>query len=126
MKVDIDWQFFLNVTDQQKCDKMIEKISEALGIAFCEVISERYWKDDTLFRVAAGSTFETVNSKEALAATMKMLKRLAPTWILTVPPDGEPWEFGGTSNPGAVQSQGVKFISFSASEKQNRDLPAAV
>lgn len=125
MEFVIDWHFFLGVTNQQKCDKIIQEISDALGTGFFEISSERYWKEKTLFKVDAKSSFQALNSRDSLYMTMNLIKRLARSWNVTMPPDEGPWEFGGVSSSGSVQIIGVNSIFFNVSQIQKKGLAEA-
>jgi len=126
MKFYVEWHFFLGVTSQEKCAKLLEKISALLGFDLTEVTSERYWKENAVYTVSAQSSFEATNPKDAMDAIMKSIRGLAPTWIVTVPPDDDSWEFGGRSNPGAIQVSGVNSVSFNVSTVKNTGLAEAV
>jgi hypothetical protein len=126
MKFYVEWQFFLAVASQEKCAKLVDKISGVLGVNLNEVKSERYWKESAVYTVGAQSSFEAANPKDALDAIMKTIKSLAPTWIVTVPSDDDSWEFAGRSNPGAIHLSGVNSVSFSVLTVKNTGLAEAV
>ncbi len=117
MRIDIEWLFFLKVTTQQKCDKVLANISKASGFTLSDLKTERYWKDQSMFKVSARSSFEEPTQKDAFYTIMAKLGRLARQWVVNAPAEDGSWELGGVTNPGSNCIQGVDSISFASSSQ---------
>lgn len=116
----IDWTFFLSVTTDRKCEKLIEKIHQSLHLPLQQTTAERYWKDEHLYRVIGSSSIEVPTATDGFYAVMKAVGGLASRWTVNSPMESGVWEFAGDAGPNDIRIPGVKFASFSTIGNQKQ------
>jgi hypothetical protein len=112
MRFNVDWTFFLEVTTQQKCEKLLDQVSQSLGFPFSNLKIEPYWKERGTFKVIAQSSFDAPAAKDGLFDIMMLLNRLASTWVVKAPTLEDLWTFSGMAQPETLRIQGIKSITF--------------
>src|ERR1700680_2638180 len=96
MRFIFDWIFFSEVTTQQKCQRILDKIADLFGCALSDIKIERYWKDETKFKIQARSSLNAPTAADGLFLIMTKLNHLAPKWVVGGPAeDGS--GFSGTT-----------------------------
>lgn len=115
MTFNINWTFFLNVGSVPKSQRIVDKINNLMEWPLVDIKIERYWKDKTLYKVSAKSSFEAATARDAFYNTMHSANVIARTWTINGPSHDASWEFGGVASPGSCQISGVDSASFSAS-----------
>ena len=119
-----DWTFFLAVTTDKKCEKLVEKIHRSLELPLEEIKAERYWKDEHLYRVLAKSCIDVSTPTDGFYAIMKAVNGLAGRWTVNPPTEGGQWEFAGDASEGAIRIPGVKSVNFTTVGNQNKEAGA--
>jgi hypothetical protein len=112
MRFAIEWTFFLEVSTQQKCERIVGQIAELIGCELSILNIERYWKDETTFKILARSSFSASTIPDGLYTTMCMLNHLARTWLITTPAEDDVARFSGTAQKGSTKTKGVHAIFF--------------
>jgi len=121
MSVCVEWTLFLHVATAEKCQRVVEKISVALGLPLDIRKADPYWKDASLFKVDAKSCIDAPNNQDAFYRILKAANGVSLRWTVTGPYEGQAWEFAGTADEQSIRIQGVKSMSFSSSS--NVELP---
>jgi hypothetical protein len=116
ISIDIDWTVFLNTTTEAKARNVIKKMEDALGLNLSSHTMERYWKQNDLFKVSATSHVDGLSPRNAFYNIMKRMKPIANRWVVTLPEEEGPFEFGGSANAGEIGIQGIHSVSFNISE----------
>lgn len=121
MRIDICWTILLEVTTPQKCEKMIDKISQTLEYKLSDTAIEKYWKDETKYKITATSSVDVPNQKDGFYEIMIRLGRLARSWVVSGPVENL-WVFSGTTPPGSIRISGINWISFDSSSETDGEL----
>jgi len=127
MQYYIRWTFFVEVNREEKCLRLLERISEEIGSDLEETKVERYWKIESLFRATAQSSFDASSADEAAGRVLVMANKLAHRWIVGGPHAGDlAREFRGQNDPGSLRISGIHSISFesTAVQESQRSAPA--
>lgn len=120
MTFQIHWSFFMKVNSTEKCRRMIAKVANAIGADLVNVNAERYWKDETLFKVTAESFFESPTLNDGFYAVMRTANCLARAWLVNGPHEDGSWEFEGTANRD-IRIPGVEWVGFRACQVQAQE-----
>ena len=116
MRFDINWSFFLEVTTRQKCEKLLDQVTQLLGFRFSNLKIEPYWKEQETFKVSAQSSFDAPSAKDGLYELVMLLNRMASTWVVKGPKVDDSWTFSGMAQPGTtIRVPGIKSVAFDAS-----------
>jgi hypothetical protein len=116
MSIGLNWNVFLRVSTEAKCDKAIEKIRHALPLSFKVQSKESYWKDRHLYKVIATSGVDAATPSEGFYRIMKALNGIARSWTVRPPVEGEVWEFSGASAPNSATIPEIDSVSCSTIE----------
>lgn len=123
MSIGLNWNVFLRVSTEAKCNKAIEKIRHALPLSFEVQSKESYWKDQHLYKVIATSGVDAATPGEGFYKIMKALNGIARSWTVRPPVEGDVWEFSGASAPNSATIPEIDSVSFSTIENSRNQTP---
>jgi hypothetical protein len=108
----VRWLVFLRLKSARKVNRLIDRFAEAVGQKVVVRECERYWKDQSLFRVVLTCQLPVHELSSATSAVLQMCWGLARSWTLQAPQvyeDGR-WEFCGSAVSQAIGIVGLTYI----------------
>lgn len=114
MSCQVRWLVFLRAKSARKVNRLLDRFAETIGLEIAVRECERYWKDQSLFRVVVTCQLPVNEFSAALLVVLPLCWRLARSWTLMAPQvyEGDRWEFSGSAVSQAIAIQGVTYIDF--------------
>jgi hypothetical protein len=106
------WAVFLRVNSAPKARHVIHRISAVTGYEAEVLKCERYWKDQSLYRISFNFHLIATSIADAIFETLQVCQHMASHWTINTPSehDDERWEFHGSAHKTSLVS--VEMIDF--------------
>jgi hypothetical protein len=115
MTVKVRWTMYLKAKNVPKCEKLINRFQDGTGISLSSIQSEKYWKDEEMYRVVADSSIESDDPAGITLTLLDACGRVAHGCYVGRPMyDGGSFEFQGDIRSDAITIPGIQSITFEA------------
>lgn len=93
---------------------MLDRCSNAIGLELDDRQMERYWKDQSKFRVICSAHLQMPSRAEAVVEVLTRAGTLADKWCVGPPQEysDQSWEFEGIATGSHFSVPGVTFAEF--------------
>lgn len=100
----VQWRIMLNTRQQEKAERLVGRVSDALGVAIEALEMEPYWKDRDTTEARFRTGLNVDSPADAVFALLLQASRVSSGWQTSGPQsyEGDLWEFEALSASGSL------------------------
>lgn len=115
MTIRVRWTMYLKAKNVPKCEKLLNRFQDVAGISLSNIQTEKYWKDEELYRVMADSSIESDDPAGIVLSLLNSCGGVAHGCYVGRPMyDGASFEFQGDIRSDALTMPGIQSVAFEA------------